>query len=93
MSAQYPQLTADDIDIITRFFQFVDADSDGFITIAEIREACAVDLDGDGTVSESEKDACSAPWINGYLTSEDTDGDRRITLAELLQYNNDTKSS
>lgn len=93
MSAQYPQLTADDIDTITRFFQFVDTDSDGFITIAEIREACAVDLDGDGTISDSEKDACAAPWIQGYLTSEDANGDQRITLPELLQYNNDTKSS
>lgn len=87
----YPKLTQDEIDTITQFFQYLDVDGDGFVTIAEIREACAVDLNGDGVVTEEEKDMCAQAWLGMYLPKQDINKDQRISLHELLQFNNDTK--
>ena len=84
----YPNLTADDVDTLSLFFDWVDADRDGLITLAEIKEACAVDLDGDGFITEEEKTACAQAWI-AALAQQDVDGDQKLTLDELLTYNND----
>ena len=88
----YPNLTQDDIETMTLFFEFVDSDHDGYVTMDEIREACAVDIDGDGTITDAEKNASAAPWLGALATSQDMDGDQKLSLAELLQFNNSTKS-
>lgn len=87
----YPLLTSDDIETITLFFLFVDSDKDGFITVSEIREACAVDINNDGVISEEEKDAGADPWLTQYLSQQDLDADQKISLHELLLYNNNSK--
>lgn len=89
----YPNLSAEDIEIVTLFFNYVDTDGDGYITVEEIKTACEVDIDGDGDITEEERAACSQVWISDYLGLEDLDEDTRVTLVELLQYNNnDTKN-
>ena len=84
----YPNLTKDDIETLTLFFEFVDSDHDGYVTMDEIKEACAVDIDGDGEITDSEKNASAAPWLGALAASQDTDGDQKLSLAELLQFNN-----
>ena len=81
-----PALSADDISVLTEFFNYVDTDHDGFITIAEIRAAVAVDTDADGTISEIEITASALPWVSD-LVNQDTDADSKIGLAELITYN------
>jgi Ca2+-binding EF-hand superfamily protein len=83
----YPHLTQDTIETLILFFEFVDADKDGFITINEIKSACEVDIDNDGLVSEAERDACASSWL-AVLGEQDLDGDQKLTLHELLMYNN-----
>lgn len=80
-------MTSDTIDTLTAFFNFVDTDHDGFITVKEIKAACAVDTDGDGIITEAEMIASAAPWINTYLAQQDLDQDEKITLAELIAFN------
>lgn len=82
-----PPLTQDAIDTLTNFFQFVDTDKDGFITANEIRVACAVDINGDGQIDESEVARSAEPWLNLYLQKQDKDGDQKISLNELLEFN------
>ena len=89
----YPNLTQDDIETMTLFFDFVDSDNDGYVTVDEIREACSVDIDGDGEITDAEKNASAAPWLGALATSQDTDGDQKLTLAELLQFNNSANAS
>lgn len=88
----YPNLSTEEIEVITMFFNYVDADGDGYITIQEIKTACEADINGDGDITEEERTICSQVWISSYLVLQDTDEDLRVTLAELLTYNNDTKA-
>jgi Ca2+-binding EF-hand superfamily protein len=88
----YPNLTQDDIETMAIFFQWMDTDKDGFVTVDEIKDACAVDLNGDGVITEEEKTQCAQAWLGSYLSQQDVDGDARISLHELLKYNNDTKN-
>jgi len=75
-----------DAQALTDFFNFVDTDFDGFITVNEIRNACAVDVNADGTIDVAEIDACSAPWT-AKLSTQDLNGDQKLSLQELLSYN------
>lgn len=88
----YPKLTNDEILTMTEFFRFVDSDNDGFITIQEIKMACSVDINQDGVISEEEITQCARGWVNDYLSQQDRDNDGKVTLHELLQFNNDTKN-
>ena len=88
----YTNLTQDEIETMTLFFEYIDSDHDGFVTVNEIKEACSVDIDADGTISEQEKNASAAPWI-GALASQDQDGDQRLSLHELLMYNSSSKGT
>lgn len=88
----YPNLTAEEISTLTEYFYFIDADHDGFITIQEIKVACGVDINQDGTISEEEMYQCARGWLNDYLSQQDKDNDSKVTLHELLQFNNDTKN-
>lgn len=85
-------LTQDMIDTLTMFFNWVDTNQDGFISLEEIKNACAVDLDGNGTIDDSEKLACAKAWIETYLPLQDLDGDSRVSLSELLAFNNNSSS-
>lgn len=75
-----------DTSVIIEFFNFVDTDRDGFITVNEIKEACAVDINQDGIVSEDEKIQCARVWLQDRFPLQDLDGDQKISLAELLAY-------
>lgn len=86
----YPKLTADEVETLSLFFDWVDTDHDGYITVNEIKEACAVDVDGDGLITEAEKTACAQAWI-AALAQQDVDADAKLTLDELLTYNNNSK--
>lgn len=87
----YPNLTTDEVETLTLFFSWVDTDKDGFVTISEIETACSVDLDGNGIITESEKLQCAGPWISSLTSEQDLDKDSRLTLHELLQFNNNAK--
>jgi len=76
-----------DASVIADFFGFVDTDHDGFITIDELKNACAIDIDGDGVITEYEKYQCARVWITEKLPLQDLNGDQKLTLEELLAYN------
>ena len=84
----YSNLSADDIVALTMFFEYVDTDHDGYITIEEIRTACAVDYNSDGVIDQNELIRGGQIWIEQYLPSQDVNADSKITLEELLSYNN-----
>ena len=86
----YPNLSQETINNLTQFFQYVDKDNNGYITVAEIREACAVDINNDGVISEDEKDRTSRVWIQTYFGSQDLNSDMKVSLDELLAYNNNS---
>ncbi len=79
-------LTADDIACLRTFFDHVDSDGSGKIAFQEIRDACAVDTDGDGTVEDSEIIESARPWLEAFA-SQDLDSDQLISFQELLAYN------
>jgi hypothetical protein len=54
----------------TEFFNFVDTNHDGFITISEIKN----------------DNLCK-----NIMGLQDTNVDKKLTLHEILQFNNDTK--
>jgi Ca2+-binding EF-hand superfamily protein len=83
----YTYLTSDDIQTLTEFFNFVDTDHDGLITINEIKEVCAVDINADGVISEDEILLSASPWIDNMLINQDLDHDSKLSLEELLKYN------
>jgi Ca2+-binding EF-hand superfamily protein len=86
----YRNLTSDDVDVLTRFFAYVDADNDGFVTTAEIVDACKVDVNGDGYVDAAELQATAGPWLAAF-GSQDSNADQRLTLDELLISNDTSK--
>ena len=47
----------------------------GYITVTEIRKACAVDINNDGVISKDEKDRTSRVWIQTYFGSQDLNSD------------------
>lgn len=87
----YPHLTADDVSTLTTFFQGVDTDGNGFITADEIKQACEVDTNSDGTISVTEAAASSLPWLTDFV-EQDSNNDSNISLDELLAYNDKIKS-
>jgi Ca2+-binding EF-hand superfamily protein len=80
----YPNLTNDDIFAITSFFNEVDTDNDGFISVQEINNAMTVTVNGI-TYNNSQE------WLQNYFAAEDFNNDNLISLAELLLYNNNKK--
>jgi hypothetical protein len=90
INMSYPKLSQETINNLTQFFQYVDKDNDGYITVAEIREACGVDINNDGVISEDEKDRTSRVWIQTYFGSQDLNTDMKVSLNELLTYNNNS---
>jgi Ca2+-binding EF-hand superfamily protein len=80
--------SADKIETLTAFFNWVDANNDGLISVEEIKEACAVDLDGDGVITEAEKIQSARQWIETNFPLQDANGDQLISLQELLEFNN-----
>lgn len=74
---------------LTEFFSYCDTDNNGLISVAEIRSACSVDVNADGTISTAEVDTSSAPWV-AVLSVQDLNSDQMISLPELLAYNNIT---
>jgi Ca2+-binding EF-hand superfamily protein len=88
--SSYPKLTSDDIYSITCFFNYIDTDHDGFVTRAEIETAMAVDFNKDGVVTTDEKTFAGQQWFNSHFSAQDFNADDKITLTELLQWNNDS---
>mgnify|MGYP006279283525 CR=1 FL=1 len=72
--------------VIREFFAWVDSNHDGFITIEEIKTACEVDINGDGTVSEDERLQCARGWL-AIFANQDIDSNQLLSLQELLDYN------
>lgn len=68
------------------FFNYVDSDGSGFITVAEIHAACDMDIDGNGTISADEQQIGSGPWL-AVMSTIDLNVDQQISLAELLAFN------
>lgn len=83
----YPNLTAQQVAMIREFFAFADLNNDGFISVNELLKACAVDIDGDGETTESEKSFFAAPLILEYHLEGLNDKDRQISLDDLLRMN------
>lgn len=77
---------AADRQAIVDFFNYVDTDHDGYITVDEIRNACSVDINNDGVIDAFEAEIGAAPWLNA-LPLEDLNGDHKLSLTELLQSN------
>ena len=84
----YPNLSADHIATLTTFFQAVDTNQDGFVSVLEIQAAEAEDLNSDGVITQSEINTCAAPWLAAENV-QDLNHDQLLSLAELLQFNND----
>jgi len=91
MSANYPNLTYEELCNLTEFFNFVDTDHDGLITMEEIKVACGADINQDGAISEEEMITCARVWLNTYLAIQDINNDTKLSLHEILKFNNDTK--
>ena len=83
----YTNLTQDDIETITAFFNYVDTNNSGSISVAEIQEAMSVDLDADGIITENEKIIAGQKWLDSHFTTQDLDSNQMLTLVELLVYN------
>jgi Ca2+-binding EF-hand superfamily protein len=81
-----PALTADDVATITEFLNYVDADKSGLITVQEIQDACQVDTNSDGVISQAEIIESARPWMEAF-TAQDLNQDQQISLNELLSYN------
>lgn len=85
-------MNQDTIASVSAFFAYVDKDGDGFITPSEAQAAMAVDYNSDGVVSGDEQVKAGAQWVqNGPFAAQDLDGDQKITLVELLSYNERTR--
>ena len=95
----YPKLSQETIVSLTEFFRYVDKDNSGFITVSEIRDAFAVDINNDGVISEDEKDITSSVILQTYfkfkdsnpvaiILNQDLKNDMKLSLHELLSYNN-----
>lgn len=93
MSQTYKNLSQDDIDTITDFFNFADKDKDGSISKSEIEEAMAVDVNKDGIVSNDERISGGIQWFQSNFSLQDINNDQVLTLAELLQYNDTHKNA
>lgn len=89
--SNYPNLSTDEIETLTYFFYYVDSDHDGYITTTEIADACAVDYNQDGTIDTEERAKAALPWLSSTAL-QDFDGDTKLSLNELLKYNNDNKN-
>jgi hypothetical protein len=76
-----------DTQVLREFFEWVDTDRDGLITVDEIKDACAVDINGDGTYSDQEKVQCARGWLQQFA-QQDIDSNQTISFRELLAYNN-----
>jgi hypothetical protein len=93
MSSTYPNLTQDDINSITAFFNYVDTDQNGLIDVDEINQAMAEDFNQDGVITPDEAVQGGQQWMQSYFNAEDFNKDDKLSLSELLQYNNDTKGN
>ena len=80
----YANLSEDDQMTITMFFNEVDTDKDGYISVQEIKDAMSL------TVNNVTFDN-SQEWLSNYFVAEDFNHDNLITLPELLMYNNNKK--
>lgn len=80
----YPNLSNDDITTIIDFFNVVDTNKDGYISVAEITAAMTVIVDNI-TYDNSNQ------WLANYFSVEDFNQDNFISLDELLLYNNNKK--
>lgn len=80
-------LSPDTVESLKAFFNHVDTDHDGHITVDEIREAMGVDYNSDNVISQDEKLRAGAQWIDTHLPLQDLDKDQKLTLQELLEYN------
>lgn len=69
---------------ITDFFNQVDTDKDGFISVQEIIIAMTV-IVNNITYDNSQE------WLANYFSAEDFNQDNLISLNELLLYNNNKK--
>jgi len=92
MSTTFSNLSQDDIDSITDFFNYADKDKDGHVSKSEIEDAMAVDLDKDGNISADERTKGGIQWFQKNFELQDIDKDSTLTLAELLKFNNDHKN-
>lgn len=72
---------------LTDFFNYVDTDKNGLITVAEIHAACDIDINGDGTIDATEQQEGSGPWLAVLAVQDLNDPNQQLTLAELLAYN------
>jgi len=80
----FTNLSNDDIMTITDFFNQVDTDKDGFISVQEIIIAMTV-IVNNITYDNSQE------WLANYFSAEDFNQDNLISLNELLLYNNNKK--
>jgi Ca2+-binding EF-hand superfamily protein len=80
----YPNLSNDDVNTITDFFNEVDTNKDGYISVAEVTAAMTV-IVNNITYDNSQE------WLANYFSAEDFNQDHMISLAELLLYNNNKK--
>ena len=80
----YSNLSNDDRITITDFFNEVDTNKDGYISVAEITVAMTV-IVNNITYDNSQE------WLLNYFSAEDFNQDHLISLDELLLYNNNKK--
>jgi hypothetical protein len=69
--------------LLILLFRCVDKDHDGFISVNEIKAACAVDWDGDGVISEAEKNAGIGGMVQAVASLAGVEGDQKFSLRDL----------
>lgn len=70
--------------VVFLVFAYVDKDRDGFVSVNEIKAACAVNRDGDGVISDAEKNAGLGGVVQTMASMAGVDGDQKFSLRDLL---------
>lgn len=92
MSFTYKNLSQDDIDTISEFFNYVDTDKDGSISKSDIESAMSIDLNKDGVISNDERLSAGVQWFQNNFNLQDLNRNQVLSLTELLKFNDTYKS-
>lgn len=71
--------------LVILLFVCFDTDKDGYISVDEIKRACAVDRDGDGVISDAEKNAGVGGAVQAIASLVGVDEHQKFCLRDVMQ--------